>query len=135
MISDKGSSQYDSSYNKSSSPLLGILLCIKHHLSILYVLESFIKSQWTSTAITAGPSPPHFIDERTEPERSRLSQDYATSNDGARIWGFLAQEPSLFAYLTTYEWVYEECVPLDINFWNNKGLGGNNRFCCIVMAD
>lgn len=29
--------------------------------------------------------PPHFIDERTEPERSRLSQDYATSNDGARI--------------------------------------------------
>lgn len=98
MISNKGSSQYDSSYNKSSSPSLGILLCIKHHLSILYVLASFIKTQWTSTVITAGPSPLHFIDERTEPERSRLSQDYATSNDGAGIWGFLAQEPSYLKY-------------------------------------
>ena len=35
-------------------------------------------------------------------------------NDGAGIYGFLAQEPSLLAYLITCEWVYEEPMPLDI---------------------
>ena len=76
---------------------MGILLCIKHHLSTLYVLAS------EQVLLSLLPPPLHFIDERTEPERSRLSQDYATSNDGTGICSFLAQEPSLLAYLTTYE--------------------------------